>query len=285
MKKKWLIIGGIIVAGLTSCNKDNVIISETDVADPTTGKIKVYEYTPAPGQFINETTGNISAAEAAAWAEDRLLKNEIVSLGAFGGYIVVGFRHTIGDFIVKGNAFSNSGGASNEPGVVYVMQDTNGNGLPDDIWYELRGSATDAETTIADYTVTYFRPDADCSDVKWRDNRGNEGVVSYMASTHNQPTYYPAWIEDDSYTLSGTFVKSDIERDEAGQWLLKPLAFGYVDNIGSNNNVFYLADAMSADRTPVELDYVDFIKIQTAVQGQCGPLGELSTEIVSISEK
>ncbi len=286
MNKLTLFSSLILVAGLSACNKDNVITTEPE--NPNTGdigKLKVYEYTPAPGQFINESTGDITAAEAADWAEKRLEKNEIVSLGGFGGYIIVGFGHSIGDFIVKGNAFINTGGASNEPGIVYVMQDTNGNGLPDDKWYELKGSESDEETTIQNYEVTYFRPETDNSDVKWRDNRGTEGAIAYMASVHKQPTYYPTWINRDSYTLKGTFVKAPTERDAIGQWFLNPLPYGYADNIGTNNDVFYLADAIREDGQSIDLQYVDFIKIQTGVQGQCGPLGELSTEIVKISEK
>lgn len=76
---------------------------------------KVYEYTPAPGQFINETstiggmTGNETSPEAAvAWATQRLKDKLHVSLGSFGGYIIVGFDHSIPnsgnqyDFCVRG---------------------------------------------------------------------------------------------------------------------------------------------------------------------------------------
>ena len=60
----------------------------------------------------------------------------MVSLGGFGGYIVVGFDHSIQasggyggyDFSITGNQFS----GSSEPGVVWVMPDENGNGEPDD---------------------------------------------------------------------------------------------------------------------------------------------------------
>ena len=62
---------------------------------------RVYEYTPAPGQFINELvsggfTGTETTPEAAvAYAEERMRKNTWVSLGGWGGYIVVGFDHSI----------------------------------------------------------------------------------------------------------------------------------------------------------------------------------------------
>lgn len=68
----------------------------------------------------------------------------------FRGYIIVGFDHSIPnsgnqyDFCVQGNAFD----GSSEPGIVWVMQDINGNGLPDDEWYELKGSEAGKEETI-----------------------------------------------------------------------------------------------------------------------------------------
>lgn len=59
-----------------------------------------------------------------------------VSLGGWGGYIVVGFDHSIENsdegyrdgynFSIQGNQFK----GSSEPGIVWVMQDTNGNTLP-----------------------------------------------------------------------------------------------------------------------------------------------------------
>lgn len=39
------------------------------------------------------------------------------------------------------------------------MQDINGNGLPDDEWYELKGSEAGKEETIQNFEVTYYRPE------------------------------------------------------------------------------------------------------------------------------
>ena len=80
-------------------------------------------------------------AEACTYAEERINQTAYVSLGGFGGYIIVGFDHSIvndGDYniAITGNAFD----GSSEPGIVWVMQDENGDGLPNDTWYELRGS-------------------------------------------------------------------------------------------------------------------------------------------------
>ena len=116
----------------------------------------VYEFLPAPGQLVGEKTeagytGNERTHEdAVAYAAGRLEARSYVSLGGFGGYLIVGFDHSIArmesgyDFSIEGNAFD----TSSEPGVVWVMQDVNGNGEPDDEWYELRGSETGKERCV-----------------------------------------------------------------------------------------------------------------------------------------
>ena len=171
MKKYICLLATIIIT--SSCNTDDVITEEledhyraktsTSVAEQT----KVFEYTPAPGQFINETkTGGFDGSQttpesAIAYATERMKEKNFVSLGGFGGYIVVGFDHSIDntgsyDFGIEGNSFS----GSSEPGIVWVMQDKNGNGMPDETWYELAGSETGKSETIQNYAVTYYRPSA-----------------------------------------------------------------------------------------------------------------------------
>lgn len=263
---------------------------------------KVHEWTPAPGQFIGATsaaggmTGNETTLEAAnAWAEARLAAQRFVSLGGFGGYIVVGFDHSISkgdapyDFAISGNAFD----SSNEPGIVWVMQDTNGNGLPDDEWYELRGSETGQEETLSDYAVTYFRPAGKGMDVEWIDSEGCSGHIDYLGQSYGQDCYYPAWIEADSYTLRGTRLPSLNRIDPTtGYWNNRPYDWGYADNLGSDalqkgdshdgggqSNGFRIAHAIYPDGTPAELQYIDFIKVQVGVNAKSGALGELSTEV------
>ena len=210
--------------------------SEQQRLRPRTGSsspysTRVFEWTPAPGQFIGENgpgwmMGNESTLEAAnAWAESRLDSEKLVSLGAFGGYIIVGFDHSIVasggeyDFAVAGNAFLNAQGGSNEPGIVWVMQDVNGNGLPDDEWYELKGSETGKSATLQNYYVTYFRPEAPQMDVEWIDSEGNTGTVKYLPLLHKQDYYYPAWISASSYTLYGTRISAKNSADPTtGFW-------------------------------------------------------------------
>lgn len=260
---------------------------------------RIFEYTPAPGQFINETgiggmTGNETTPEkAVAWAEKRLEKEYFVSLGGFGGYIVAGFDHSIParesgyDFAILSNTID----TSSEPGVVWVMQDTNANGEPDDTWYELRGSAT-AEQVSREYSITYNRPTQTGAGVQWVDSEGAQGTVDYVPGFHKQDSYYPAWITAESYTLHGTrLAANNIQNPVTGEWSNRPYGWGYVDNLGSDaieggtpRNGFRIENAIRADGTPAELRFVDFIKVQSGVNAQSGQLGELSTEVCGFED-
>lgn len=262
----------------------------------------VFEYTPAPGQFINETrSGGFDGSEttpeaAAAYAMRRMESSSWVSLGGFGGYVVVGFDHSIDnaegyDFAIMGNSFE----GSSEPGIVWVMQDENGNSLPDDTWYELRGCETGAENTVQDYAVTYYRPTGAGMPVQWTDNLGNSGEVDYLKAFHTQDFYYPAWIATDTYTLRGTRLEAR-NYDKSGNgsfWVQPEYEWGYADNFSpidrltdddnasakSNANHFDISNAMRFDCETVDLAYIDFIKVQTALNTKSGWLGESSVEV------
>ena len=263
---------------------------------------KVFDYTPAPGQFINELkTGGFDGTQttpeaAIAYAEERMRDENWVSLGGFGGYIVVGFDHSIAnsgdyDFGVKGNSFN----GSSEPGIVWVMQDENGNGEPDDTWYELAGSETGKATTIQNYAVTYYRPSGAGMPVQWTDNLGNHGEVDYLKQFHRQDYYYPLWIEEDSYTLTGTCLEPR-NYDASGNgsyWVNDKYDWGYADNYSPvdrltdddnaegevNANHFKISNAIDCFGEPIHLDYIDFVKVQVGVNAKSGWLGELSTEV------
>lgn len=259
-------------------------------AGSSSSKVTVYNLLPAPGQFVQQISGN-TEAEACRYAETRM--NEIVSyisLGAWGGYMVVGFDHSVYnasanddsqyDFSILGNAFD----GSSEPGIVYVMQDDNGNGLPDDTWYELKGSETGKSTTWQNYSITYYRPPTSNMPVQWIDNRGNAGT------TDRSPAF-PGWMKEKSYKLSGTRIKERTFNNN-GIWRNESYDWGYADNYGKdflsdgNNHDanaigvgFKIKNAIYPDGTPVNLRYIDFIKVQTGVQSQAGILGEVSTEV------
>jgi len=267
-------------------------------ASSTSSATKVYSYLPAPGQFINENYSVTTPEEACAYALKRMRDDLYVSLGGFGGSIVVGFDHSIandGDynFAVKNTVYSNY----SEPGIVWVMQDENGDGLPNDTWYELKGSDHGLPGTIQDYAVTYRRPSAPAMPVQWTDNRGGSGKIDYLSAYHKQDSYYPAWIEEDTYTLRGTRLEAR-NYDQSGTgtyWINPDYGWGYADNyspvdmiperatgVTAGCNHFKIADAVTFDGRPANLQYIDFVKVQTGLNAKSGWLGELSTEVFDV---
>lgn len=154
---------------------------------------KVFDYLPAPGQFVNKLpdyqpgdTHEDMVRKANEWlvGEDAWM----ITLGGWGGYVTLGFDHTIvnvsgrRDFRINGNAFGSAMGRPNapfggscEPGIIMVAYDRNKNGKPDDDeWYEIKGSSNfSAENepwfafarengndtrVFRDYEMTYHKP-------------------------------------------------------------------------------------------------------------------------------
>lgn len=251
---------------------------------------KVYEFLPAPGQFVNK----MPTAKAEDNAETMLAKaNEIltgsgmVSLGGFGGYVTFGLDHTVvnregNDFVVLGNAMPNSA----EPGVIMISYDTNGNGLPDDEWYEIEGLQHGAESTIKEYEMTYYKPAEEPADsneqeyIRWTDNQGQEGYIA-KNSFHRQ-TYYPMWMGK-SVTYKGTYLEAAMY-DESGNgtmWKSPAYDFGYADNWANTDERAQIDIdwAVDKDGNKVNLKGIDFIRVHTSTRAAGGWLGEVSTEV------
>ncbi|MDR2388196.1 MAG: Ig-like domain-containing protein [Tannerellaceae bacterium] len=278
---------------------------------------KVYDYMPAPGQFVNElpayalgdTPGDMNrkAEEYIAGANHN---KGLITLGGYGGYVVFGFDHEVEnlagryDFRILGNAFyadsnpnqtASREGGSCEPGIVLVARDDNGNGLPDDTWYELAGSDYHRSTTLGNYRITYYRPDGnkppvphptypylnDMEYIRWETNGYGSGYL-YRNTFHDQ-SYYPLWVEEATLTFSGSRL-ADNYVDESGQGLYYvqyASHWGYADNQPNHDarSAFNIEWAVDADGKPVSLPGIRFVKVYTAVNQYCGWLGETSTEI------
>lgn len=280
----------------------------TGPESPSAFANKVWEYMPAPSQFMNTATTaykeNYTVEEVRQYAEE-LLQNPdlcLISLGAYGGYITVGFDHTVPnipgeyDLQICGNAYYDALGTaegrlggSSEPGIVLVSKDENGNGLPDDEWYELAGSEYNSPATIRDYSVTYYRPSSPLENVRWTDNQGNEGYV-YRNDFYTKNSYYPQWIEEDQITFRGSRLKDNaVNEPQEGMlehWVGYCYAWGYADNHPNTAEQSKLNIDWAVDKNgmPVTLDGIDFVRIYTAVNQSCGWMGESSTEIQSIKD-
>ena len=256
---------------------------------------RVLEYKPAPGQHTNRLfptpAFSDTPANALLFASNTLVGNKsMLGLGAFGGYVVVGFDHSIAnvageyDFKALGNAFTNS----SEPGIVMVCQDLNKNGTPDadEPWYELAGSEYNNAQTIHNYEITYHRPspDGQKSNIRWTDNQGAEGVVTHI-SFASQATMYPLWVTENTMTFKGTKLRKNAVQN-GSTWTLPAFEWGYVDNQANTAAIdkvgFKIEWAVDDSGNPVHLDYIDFIKVYTGLVQEAGWLGETSTEFAGI---
>lgn len=256
----------------------------------------VDEYTPAPGQFTNEMPEYEDGDTPATMAEKCttiLIANStgdedhqgMISLGAYGGYITFHFDHSVAniegqsDLLLKGNAFAETGnplGGSSEPAIIMVSKDVNHNWLPDDPWYELSGSA-DVDSigkVVYGYEITYEK--APMQNIPWTDNQGGSGTIA-RNSFHKQE-YFPQWIEGDQLTFNGTLLPKSGVKSTSG-YILMFYRSGYVDN-RPDDITFDISNAVDENRQPVQLDFIDFVRIYCATNQAYPMIGETSTELV-----
>jgi hypothetical protein len=199
------------------------------------------------------------------------------SLGAAGGYEVWAVEHQE-SYYIDGNPF----GGWHESGVVWMQEDNNGNGLPDEIWYELRGGEDDdpvwKDYVTRRYAVTYFLGDGtpnqrgmmephSSTDAFWVDSKGRTGIISggfpsKWGVTGDWATYTCTLLRDDGNIATGDYSNLVMS--------------GYVDTV---TRQFPVNRAMRADGTPVTLAAVKFIKVQTGVFRYGGLYGDVSTEV------
>ena len=255
-------------------------VGSTDTAPDTSALVwngieTVYDYTPAPGQFVGVYPFYEAGESKEAMrqrVEAKLKGNEggLVSLGRYGGSVTFGFGRPVNnlagnDLKVFGNAFLNSA----EPGIVEVSEDVNGNGLPDDAWYELAGSKYADATTVHRYSITYYKPVTDS--IRFRENNGQTGSISGK---------YPVW-EADSIVCRGSKLASTAYQTDAKFWVLANLAWGYADNQPNTSDLtgFNLDWAVDDLGNSVPLSRIHFVRVYTGVNQSLGWLGELSTEV------
>ena len=302
------------------------IIVAKAATDPSPYFANAFDYLPAPGQFVNKLPkyeeGNTHEDMVAKVADALVGENtSMITLGGWGGYVTMGFDHTIvnvpgkKDFRIEGNAFGANQnpdpnapfGGSCEPGIIMVSYDVNGNGEPDDEWYEIKGSGNftakneswyqkaidngNDVNTYRDFEMTYHKPTDEAiapgnDYIYWTNNKGDEGYKTKNAF-HRQ-SYYPLWKSEDKITFDGIRLAEN-GIDESGQgsyFVLYAFGFGYADNFPSRDDraAIDIDWAIDKDGNKADLPGIDFVKIYNGVDQENGWLGEASTEVARGSD-
>ncbi|MDR1095693.1 MAG: bacterial Ig-like domain-containing protein [Spirochaetaceae bacterium] len=231
----------------------------------------------APGQFTERGTGY-------GW-----------SLGAVLGYEVWDTGSARSNATITGNGFE----SWHEPGIVWVQADDNGNGIPDEMWYEVKGSEDTGNPNLITrrYALTYFRvKDAEpppnqygqiIRTIYWVDQRGRVGIIGggWPTSGTNGEGRNGGihGVDGDWITFTGTILRDSADRlnlNGAGNGSMS----GYVDIYTPADKQVCKVDvknAIKADGTPAETGSFRFIKVQTAFFDYGNGFGETSTEIVT----
>lgn len=196
--------------------------------------IKVIEYCPAPGQFINNLPSidaGMSQEERLKVCEEQLEDGNPVCLGAAGGYITISLNQPIkngkgSDLRILGNAFYSQNdpvygdatiGGNVEPGIVYA-----GVGASPETaqWYELAGSEY-YTTQRHNFKITYHKPTAETGDhslpysifdeyirfaASWTEPDGTpcDSTGYLMKNSFRMQSYWPQWEDKEEMTFHGS---------------------------------------------------------------------------------
>ncbi len=283
----------------------------------------VMEFEPAPGQFVNHPDFNDPAralGPPSGGGTSAPNNSSIVSLGGFGGYIVLGFDHTIFDdplnpfgmdAIVFGNAHWVGGNPNRhwaECATIEISLDENENGLADDPWYLIPGSHV-------------INPTLQLTTMGWDDDTEDDGFPPEN-ELWIPPGYSGTW-ETEAFALPGSVFGPTV--------VLNPIVngqsegiFGYADysptlvlgDVNAANVVddatlspdeFYTSpdDPLTVGMTagsgggdafdiawaidpitghPAALFGFDFIRITSAVNSVSPVFGEKSAEIDAVAD-
>lgn len=251
----------------------------------------VKEYLVAPSQYTNHPYYGANIENTLSG------KAYTASLGNFGGYVIYEFndkiensdKHRYGiDFMISGNAF-NAAPTTQEPGQVWVSQDG-------ESWFALAGSEHYENETNWDYSVTYHNMGDRIS--TYTDSLGESGNVG-RGSPYPQKDKYPTVdFDENDLTLSGILLRKNLTPSTANGI---STSFGYVDTLSwkmsdtpvnpyvenpqlnAKDGQFDISWAVDKDGMPVHLDWIKYVKVQTATFIDSGAFGEKSTEINGVN--
>lgn len=285
--------------------------------------VTVLEFAPAPGQFVNHpdfSDPRRALGPPSGGGTSAPNNGSIVSLGGFGGYIILGFDHTIVndplnpfgmDAIVFGNAYWVGGNPNRrwaECATIEISVDENDNGLADDSWYLIPGShIIDPPSQFVieqwddDIKDVRYPPDDESWIPTGYSGMWETGAFALPAALFGMTVVTNPIVGKGSEGIFGfgdyspTLVLGDLDGDDiVDDTTLTPQQFyttpddprtvGMTAGSGGGD-AFDIAWAIDpATGEPGELSGFDFIRITTAVQSISPNFGEKSAEIDAVAD-
>jgi hypothetical protein len=231
-----------------------------------------------PQRALGEPLGGLSLATPN--------NDDVVSLGIPGSRIVLKFDTPVTDdpanpmgldCIVYSNAFWVGGNPQvkfQEPAIIEISRDVNGNGLADDPWYLIPGSRGFAANPFP--------------------------VVNEPAGINNEPPFDPTLLAGRIRNPNSTDGNSATDNTEYnwGYAELTPTAPKYLDNFvrpddpfavgltarSGGGDAFDIAWAVDSSGQPANLSEFHFIRITSLVNRQLGTFGKASSEIAGVAD-
>ncbi len=291
-------------------------------------------YLPAPGYWLDDDRFNKpekALGVPTGGGTFATNNNSIVSLGGFGGQIVLAFGHDVEDnpanplgldAIVYSNAFRYGGQLYknyhwSEPATIEIMPELNGNNIPGDdpceIWYVIPGSdLSDAST----WRMRHWTSEDDFYPpfTGWPDDYNTaafELFPNYKIFDQSFLLLVNPYIEDSDpcnddlegfwgyAEYSPTLILGDRNADDFndtfGDCLDMPAELFYtipddpfvvgVDAGSGGGDAFDIAWAVApCSWQPANLGSFRYIRLTTAVDGEDGFYGELSSEIDAVAD-
>lgn len=315
---KTIVLVVWIVAAMFS---EPALVGAADSHDPFASA--VVEYAPAPGQFVNHTDFNDpqdALGPPTGAGTGAPSNSSVVTLGGFGGFIVLGFDHLVEDdprnpygmdAIVYGNAFWVGGNPQRhwaECVTIEISLDSNGNQAADDPWYLIPGShiidpmesylqmAWDDDTADTQFppSLSSWIPDGMAGE--WSSDGFELSAALFGATVVVNPSSSSALEGIFGYgDYSPTLLLGDMDGDNVVDdasmtptqfytWPDDPMAVGVTRGAGGGD-AFDIAWAIDADTNlPVELQGFHFIRLTTAVSAVSPTFGEKSGEIDAVAD-
>jgi len=280
---------GIALPFLYGCT--NELIPAGEVGNTTNQAAyitRVFDYQYAPGQHATMISPNDKGGNFVG--EPWVHAKPFTSLGGWGGYLIAGFDHAVSNTNGPDIAIYTQPSVASEPGIVYVMADSNNDGIPNDgSWFEIKGSEFNHPETIRNYQVTYYKPAAS-GYVTWRDNQGKSG--SLVPEFGADSWWWSGYGDQPSVTFTGVKLPdayTNTSKDPAvALWMTRVglFRYGYAESYNNEDynatlkaNLLDISAAVDASGNPANLAKINFIKIQSGVFQIAGWLNEISTEI------